>query len=201
MGEGELRRSSAAFTLIEIMVAVGIMAVFMTIGIPKLFQNMHQDSMRKAVSDIMEVCATARARAILDGGTTVLRIRPHDRSFSVGAASQTGDQSSMGVGAGLPERNNYQFGDRMRQQRAAPNPAASGNAAKLSSFIIVEGLGVNGEDWTEDEEAQVRFYPNGTCDAMSIVLLSDKGERRNIYLEVVTGFAELEVDTFKFRAR
>ena len=60
---------------------------------------------------------------------------------------------------------------------------------------------MSGEDWTEDEEAHVWFYSNGTCDEMSLVLLSDKGERRNIFLEVVTGLAEFEVDPLKFRDR
>jgi hypothetical protein len=69
---------------------------------------------------------------------------------------------------------------------------------KLSPSIVVEGLGVNGEDWTEDDEAHVRFYPNGTCDQMSVVLLSDKGERRNIWLEMVTGYADVESDPQKF---
>ena len=74
-------------------------------------------------------------------------------------------------------------------------------SAQLSPSIIIEGLGISGEDWTEDEEARVRFYSNGTCDEMSIVLLSDKGERRNIFLEVVTGMADYEVDPMKFRVR
>ena len=30
-------------------------------------------------------------------------------------------------------------------------------SVKLSPTIIIEGLGVNGEDWTEDEEALVRL--------------------------------------------
>ena len=67
--------------------------------------------------------------------------------------------------------------------------------------IIIEGLGVNGEDWTEDESARVRFYPNGTSDEMSIVILAENQERRNIWLEVVTGLAEFEVDPQKFKAR
>jgi hypothetical protein len=191
------------------MVAVGMMAVFMTIAIPTLYQSMHRDSMRKAVSDVMEACSVARARAILNNTTMELRIRPGDRSLNVGAAAAPsrgpggpmfpGDMGGDQTGGGLPDRVDYQWGDRMVNH--AP-PAAPGSfSVKLSDTIIIEGLGVNGEDWTEDPEAKVRFYPNGTCDEMSIVLTSDRGERRNIWLEVVTGFAELESDPFKFRDR
>ena len=47
----------------------------------------------------------------------------------------------------------------------------------------------------------MRFYPNGTSDEMSVVLLSDQNERRNIWLEVVTGLPELETDPHRFKVR
>ncbi|MBI5385558.1 MAG: hypothetical protein HZA90_12840 [Verrucomicrobia bacterium] len=175
------------------MVAVGIMAVLMSVAIPSLYQNMHQDSMRKAASDVMEACSHARARAILDGATMELRIRPAERSFSVGAATVRADDDTRGTQAFMTATTPL--------DRPATSGGGAGFSAKLSSSIIIEGLGVNGEDWTEDEEARVRFYPNGTCDEMSIVLLSDKGERRNIFLEVVTGMADFETDPYKFRER
>ena len=84
-------------------------------------------------------------------------------------------------------------------------PKGGGGAASFSitlpAGIRIEGLGVNGEDWSEDEMARVRFYPNGTCDEMSLIVVSEKNERRNIWLEVVTGFAEFETDPLKFKVR
>jgi hypothetical protein len=74
-------------------------------------------------------------------------------------------------------------------------------AMKLPDNVHIEGLGVNGEDWTEDAVARVRFYSNGTCDEMSLVLIDQNNERRNIWLEVVTGLPELESDPLKFKAR
>ena len=181
------------FTLIELMVAVGIIAVIMSIGIPTLYQMKHADSMRKAVSDVMEICANARARAILDGTTMELHIRLRERSFSVSAGSATAAEDSHGTGAFMAPTG----------QGGGHSSGGGGGSlsAQLSPSIIIEGLGISGEDWTEDEEARVRFYANGTCDEMSIVLLSDKGERRNIFLEVVTGMADFEVDVTKFRVR
>jgi type II secretory pathway pseudopilin PulG len=189
------------------MVAVGIMAVIMTVAIPNLYRAMQQNSMRKAVSDVMEACNVARSKAILDNTTVELRIRPGDRSLSVSAAAGPShgaagamDPGGFGPGGSLPDRVDYQWGDRM-VDHSGPASGSSSFSAKLGDSIIIEGLGVNGEDWTEDAEARVRFRPNGTCDEMSIVLCSDKGERRNIWLEAVTGLAEVEVDIFKFRDR
>ncbi len=196
--------SVRAFTLVELMVAVGMMAIFMSIAIPTLFQNMHRDSMRKAVSDVMEACSVARARAILDGAPMELRIHPVERTFSVGPAAQApaGPPGSEFGPEGLPERIDYQWGARMEDHGGgAGSSGPSTFSVKLGQSIVIEGLGVNGEDWTEDPQASVRFYPNGTCDEMSVILLSDQGERRNIFLEVVTGFADLEVDPLKFRVR
>jgi Tfp pilus assembly protein FimT len=174
------------------MVAVGIMAVLLSIAIPKLYTDMHKDSMRKAVTDVMELCASARAQAILDGTTTELRIRPAEGAFSVGGASARSAEDA-GTGRYMLDAKHTGGGTSSGERGAS--------SVKLSPSIRVEGLGVNGEDWTEDEEARVRFYANGTCEEMSIVLLSDRGERRNIYLEVVTGMAEYEVDPVKFKAR
>ena len=85
----------------------------------------------------------------------------------------------------------------------APGSSSEGarTSFRLSDKIQIEGLGINGEDWTEDEVARVRFYPNGTSDECSIVLYSVDGERRNIWLDVVTAQADFEVDPQKFKAR
>ena len=44
-----------------------------------------------------------------------------------------------------------------------------------------------------------RFFPNGTCDELTLILLSEKGERCEILLEVTTGLADVEWDPNKFR--
>src|SRR2546421_171491 len=82
-----------AFTLIEIMVVVAIMGIVMTIAIPTVYQQLHPESMRKAVSDVMEACSHARARAILDGVQIDLVIRPADRQFDVTAGASSGPAS------------------------------------------------------------------------------------------------------------
>ena len=190
-----------AFTLIELLIAMAMVAVLMTVAIPSVYRNLHPDSMRKAVSEVMEVCAHARARAVLGGVPMELRIRLMDRSFSVATASVQRDLDEPAAATG----NAFMFrGDEVVTKASVRSPAATeeGRASThLSDRIHIEGLGVNGEDWTEDEEARVRFYPNGTCDEMSLILLSDKGERVNITLEVVTGLADMETDILKFKAR
>lgn len=165
------------------MIVVGIMAIIMAIAIPSVYQQMHKDSMRQAVADISEACSTARARAILNGVTTEVRLRPHDRSISVveGAAapSSTGGSS-------------YGFqGDEVVEHRSGGGGIFS---AKLSDHIIVEFVGVNLiPDLQELDEVSCLFYPNGTSDEFVVLLRSDQGEVRKITTEVVTGIADVEV--------
>jgi prepilin-type N-terminal cleavage/methylation domain-containing protein len=189
-------RGRGAFTLIEIMVVIAISALLLSTAIPSLYRRLDKDSMQKAVADILEACSHARAHAILQGTTTHLKIRPIDRSFQVGTSSVASSSDSPEGGV----QNDPSAGG--GSSFAAPASGAGGVFNfTLSSAIQVEGLGVNGEDWTEDEEVLVRFFPNGTSDEMSIVLRSDKGEQRNIWLEVVTALAEVETEVAKFRAR
>jgi hypothetical protein len=181
-------------------VVVAIMAIVMTISVP--FMNNAFNSpkgMNGAMRMVQEACSTARAWAILQQTPQELRIRPGAGVFEVGAASA--DASPM---ERLESKNLAGEEWRMADRPSGPTPQRGGGSysAKLPDGVVVEGLGVNGEDWTEDEVARVRFYPNGTCDEMSVVLYRpETNERRNVWLEVVTGLPDIETDPTKFKAR
>lgn len=176
------------------MVVVAIMGIVMTISIPTLYRQLHPESMRKAVEDVVEVCETARARAILDSTEVDLVIHPADRQFDVVAGASRAPQVDPLFSPDVAGN------DWRTPPRSAPS-GGGGFSVRLSNKIMIEGLGINGEDYTEDLEGRVRFYPNGTSDEFSIVLLSDRAERRNITLEVVTALADVESNPAKFKAR
>lgn len=198
----DLGRRSAGFTLIEIMVVVGIAAVLLTLAVPAFVRRLAPQSMQRAVTDVTELLWRARADAILTGGITALQIRPASGSFSIAKVAGTAPpatDSAAGDAVGVSGG-----GRREAAEPSVPETQTGRNDDRhktLHRAIRIEGLGINGEDWTEDEVAEVRFFPNGTCDAFSLVLLSENMERRNIYLEVVTGLASVESDPTKFRAR
>src|ERR1700720_869739 len=77
------RASLQAFTLIELMVVIGIMGIIMGIGIPFAFHAMHKESLTKAVSEVVEVCSHARARAILQGHMTEVVFHPKEGQLEV----------------------------------------------------------------------------------------------------------------------
>ena len=182
-GKTELHPNTSAFTLIEIMIVVGIMAVIMAIGIPSVYQQMHKDSMRQVVADMSQACTEARARAILTGKTAEVRIRPRERTVS---AVEGSSQSTA------PGHSSYGF----QGEDIVEHVAGGGGifSAKISEHIIIDFIGVNlVADLQGLDEVTCLFYPNGTSDEMVVLLRSDKGEVRKLTTEVVTGAMDWEI--------
>lgn len=171
-----------AFTLIEIMIVIGVVGLVMAWGLPAIFRSLKKEGMRKAVSEIMEGCSHARAQAILQGVPAEFVIRAADGHMSV---------QSVTVSAG----NESEWSTISTDNQPVPTttPSAPIFSAKLSDDIAIQLLDVNFRDHMELDEAHVRFYPNGTSDEFTIVMQSTDGETRKISLEVVTGLAEMQV--------
>lgn len=170
------RASRNAFTLIEVMVVVAIIGLILTLGIPSLWRMTRKEGMRKAVSDIMEVCQNARARAILNGEPTEIMFHPLEKTFSIGGGTAPAPADG-GIGNQPPTPS-------------SPNgPLSSG---QFGEEITIEMLDVNLWEYNQSEFVRVRFFPNGRSDEMTLILRSDKGEWRKITLDVATGMADWE---------
>lgn len=166
---------SSAFTLIEIMIVVGLIAILMSVAIPAFVSAQNKQPMRTALQGLMEACATARAQAILRGTLVELRIRPQDHTFDV---APVGGGAAPG-GAARPEPK-----------------AGDGHgifSLKLPTEVGIEELAINFQLLKEEEAVAVRFRPNGTCDEFTVVLRSLHGELRKITLDPVTARADYEV--------
>jgi len=168
-------RTTSAFTLIEIMIVVAILAIVMTVAIPAFVSAQNRRPMRLATEGLMEACATARAQAILRGTLVELRIRPQDYTFEVAAAGAAGPSAGG----------------------ARPDPKAGDGHGlfnlKLPEEIGIEELAVNFQLLKEAEAVAVRFQPNGTSDEFTVVIRSLHGELRKITLDPVTGRAHFDV--------
>jgi prepilin-type N-terminal cleavage/methylation domain-containing protein len=165
------------FTLIEIMIVVAIMGIVMTMSVPIVYKAWRKAPMRKAVSDIVEVCSNARARAIMRGAVTEVVFHPRQNRLEVAGA--TGPPRSAGEESGIPGS-------------VAPAATGSGLSAQLSGQVIIETLDINmsGVEFNDADEARIRFYPNGISDEMRMILF-DGHERIGIELEITTGLASV----------
>jgi prepilin-type N-terminal cleavage/methylation domain-containing protein len=168
------RRARLGFTLIEIMIAVSIVAIILATGIPAFVSVLRKDNLRRAVSDAVEACSTARSQSILQGLPMQLVIRADDGALVVQPLG--GDPDDV-------------FGESKGDEGHSSGSLFEGH---LGDDVGIELLYVNFQDQMEFPETRVRFFPNGTCDEFTMILFSDKGQRK-ISLDVVTALADVEV--------
>ena len=62
--------------------------------------------------------------------------------------------------------------------------------AKLPEGVDFAMLDINQQDWGGEEWARVKFFPNGTCDELTVVL-HDRNDWRKISLEFATGHTRI----------
>jgi prepilin-type N-terminal cleavage/methylation domain-containing protein len=182
---GSLRYGGRGFTLIELMIVIAIMLIVMTMSVPLVYKMWHKEALNKAVRDVVEVCSNARAQAILKGTMTEVVFHPADRRLEVSAPAAP---------APKPSPSEPWTPIEVVTQPAPPPPPNSGLSAQLSEKITIQMLDVNLTPYKDADVARVRFYPNGTCDELNLVLLSDNGVQVGIDLEVTTGLANVVHD-------
>jgi prepilin-type N-terminal cleavage/methylation domain-containing protein len=168
---GQRRRG---FTLIELMIVIGIVAIVMGLGVPTLVRVFRKEALRQATADLIEVGSHARALAIQGGQTVELVINPESRTVSVGGGGG-GDRPGL-VG----------------QNRTS---------ATWPDSLTLEMLDVNFVEYRTEPQARVRFFPNGTCDEATVILRNDANEYRMVFWEVLTGLAIWEADPDNFAKR
>jgi prepilin-type N-terminal cleavage/methylation domain-containing protein len=175
-----------AFTLIELMIVISIMAIVMAMSAPAIYHIWHKGSMRKAVADVVEACSHARALAIMRGSMTELVFHAQNHTFAVTGATVPAHNSSSDDGAPPVELS-------------AMAPANAGLSGVFPDSVEIAVLKINGVNCMESDTAAVRFYPNGTCDELRLILLDQTGDFRGIFLEITTSLASVESDRYKLQ--
>jgi type II secretion system protein H len=172
-----VRHLNSGFTLIEIMVVVCIIGLIAAMSVPSIMSSVQKEGMRKAVSDVQDVCAEARAQAIFLHKPMAVVFHPAERRFEVA------DAPTDVIAAPV---------DSADFDSAPAKAPASGkvSAATLPDGIDFAMLDVNMQDFVQSEWVRVRFFPNGTSDEMTVVLHSNDAWRK-ITLEFATGMTEV----------
>lgn len=163
------------------MIVVGIIAIFMTMGIPSLMRGMERDDLSKAVRDTIEGCKTARDRAILQGVPWEFVV--------ISGTGEIGDaQAGFDVRAAPHEDRNRGAGTAGGGGKSIPAAPHSGFPRKLGEDVYPQLIDVNFVSQMEAPEARVRFFPNGTADEFTVVF-AYKGRQRSVTIDIITGQA------------
>jgi len=180
--------AGAAFTLIELMIVIGIMAVVMAISVPSMYRTMERDSIRRATQDVLDIFQRARTRAIMSGAPVQLVIQPQTRVFMVMPLEQQDGMTD----------EDYVLQEVEKALRAEMNDDQPANRGEdtmlLSDRMRILFIGVNFvADLQENDMVPVRFYPNGTSDEFTMVIVSDSNQSRLFQLDVPTALLDWKV--------
>jgi Tfp pilus assembly protein FimT len=164
-GECPVRRNqfvrARAFTMLEIMLVIGILALVLGMGAPAIYSSMKKGPMRKAITGVTEACDIAKARAILGGRKVKLTFQPQERTFSVEGGPMKGMQRGI-TGSGT-----------------------------IDESIIIEMLDINLLDRRDDASADVVFFPDGTSDELTLILRSEENRWVKLELDPTTSILEI----------
>jgi prepilin-type N-terminal cleavage/methylation domain-containing protein len=163
-GRRFLAIGNSAFTLIELMVVVGIIGLMAAMGLPSIFKALQKEGLRKAVSDIQDACFSAREQAIVGNKPVAVVFVPRDRRFGVEGAASGGSGS---------DTVNTHSGKTL--------------AATLPSGVEIGALSIYRKDYTMSDWAKIFFNPDGTSDEAIIVLVGKGGQSEKITVEYATG--------------
>lgn len=166
----------------EIMMVVAIIGLLMTMTVPAILRTMHQEPLRKAVNDVINICGHARSQAILRGMTTTVVFHPQSGSVSLVGAASTNAPGDLVQPDDQPSEDT----------RPAVPGAAALNSTEFGEGVTIDMLDVNLTEYKDADEARVRFFPNGTSDEMTLILHSGD-QYRKITLEVTTALASMQV--------
>lgn len=174
------RRRVRAFTMLEIMMVVAIMGLMMAMSVPAILRTMHEEPLRKAVNDVLNICSHARAQAILHGVTTTVVFHP-----------QSGDVMLARIAPAKSPDGFAPPDEPADETRTTASSASALNSTHFGDSIIIDMLDINLSECKEASQALVRFFPDGTSDEMTLIIHAGD-QYRKITLEVTTGLASTE---------
>ena len=180
-----MRAEHEGFTLVEIMVVIGILTMVLALGAPAFVRVIKKEPLRQAASDLVEGLSHARAQAILQGVTTEFVLNSTDGAMTVRLAPED-----------RPEATNTAV-DPDGPVGTAPDASRGSTMppffARLHPNIIVALNELNLRSQMDTLETRVRFHPNGTSDDFTIVIELRGVGIRKVFLDSITGLADTEV--------
>lgn len=171
------RCGASGFTLMELMVVVVMIGIMTALIIPEIKGTYEDALLRSTGRKLMSVIQLANSRAITRSQIQRVRIDSKDGRVSIEGGSAKGQANNTS--------NDLPGGDGKLDSRitieikpAGEEPSESPGAA--ASFVSGDDLGKRGQEQT------ITLYPDGTADAVEIVLRDREGFRLGLRINPIT---------------
>jgi prepilin-type N-terminal cleavage/methylation domain-containing protein len=177
---------SSGFTLLEILLVVLVIGIASAAFLPTALDSVEGIRLRSAVREVISLNKYARARAVLDHKPVALL---YDKGRGRVELAQLPAQDTD-VGSFL-DTPTSRLGDEDLNFDASAGGVKSLARKKLSDYVVVDS--VEGLEEVDDTWYAI-YYPSGMCDAHTITLRDNRGDKASIRVSGMTGDIKLDMD-------
>ena len=171
------RCGALGFTLMELMVVVVMIGIMTALIIPEMKGTYEDALLRSTGRKLVSVIQLANSRAITRSQIQRVRIDSREGRVSIEGGSAKGQANN--ANNDLPG-NDGRLDSRITVEvkQAGEEPSQAPDAA--TSFVSGDDLGKRGQEQT------ITLYPDGTADAVDVVLRDREGFRLGLRINPVT---------------
>ena len=195
----------AAFTLLELLVVLGLIVLMVGIGFPVVYRMLAQGELKAGIRQLQSELYRTRLEAMKSGKPYVFLFEVGTSNFEIIPKTifdkQQQERIGLGVTAVGPEpfgnaTTDSVFGDPFATEPATPEAIITTSSGiiyrKTLNGSVVFGLSSSGN--TAGWSAPILFYPNGRTSQTSIVLLTTGFHRfqQELHLRGLTGTASVD---------
>jgi prepilin-type N-terminal cleavage/methylation domain-containing protein len=174
-----------AFTLIELLLVAAIIAISVGLALPRFAQSFQGAKLRTAGRALVMTHRLARARAVLE-----------QRHFALLFDLVQGDLSLVAIvpaGGGAAEDRFFpEEAETGIRQGAGAMVIEPRETRRLPDGIRMTDFESDGADQAVDDLYWINYYPNGMCDEYAVNIEDERGRRRTLRVDPISGRVEVE---------
>jgi len=198
-----VNRERQAFTLLEIVLVLGVIAVIVAMTAPNMLRYIGEQQIREQAHEVRMAIVRGRIKAIDSGLTYQFRYEPDGQHYVIlpldlpeGSLEQSDSFQNTPLNAEPDEPVATESG-RMPEMCRFDAPRGINPATGVEQIVAGETLGqewlslLTGSDVADAQGTSwspaIRFHPDGTTDNASLTILDEDGRMISIHLRGLTG--------------
>lgn len=177
-------RGNSAFTLIELMVVIVLVAIMTALIIPEMKGTFQDALLRSSGRQLIEVFNLANSRAVSLNQIQRVRMDAKAGRYSIE------EQAGPGSGEGLSPVRDISGGTGTLDERISLD-MRKGNSSGSDAPDGADSPATNEQDTSLDALDTISFYPDGTAEAAELQLRDQSGLRLTLRINPVTARVQI----------